>query len=412
LKRSFQPSTLTLALALSVTAGSAQVPPPPRADPMRVLFIGNSFTYVNNLPELVRGQAAGMAAPVRLETEQVTVGGATLRRLWEAGPARDAIRRSRWDYVVLQEQSTLGATLVDGRPIITDPNRLFWPYARLFDGEIRKAGARTVLLQTWGQRGEARNFDALAHAYFTIGKELGAAVVPAGLAWQRALVERGDLPFYLADGSHPAPAGSYLAALATVATLLDVVPDAAPLSIRGHPTGLDGKPADSLGTLAAIDSATFQLFRRVVAAVRGEMRRAGGYVSVPRPAMPVLPPMPPGRPVPAGGLAGTWKGTLQLFNPRAQAVTLELRAGTGGRPYTGSALIELDPPIREGTVELTVEAEEVRFSVRSPFDQNLRIQFRGVLTAEDRLEGRASYVSDERGWTFTGSWSATRSRTE
>src|SRR5262245_55033615 len=65
--------------------------------PIRILFIGNSFTYVNNLPELVRGMAAALPSPIEIETKQVTVGGATLMQLWNGGPALAAIRGSRWD---------------------------------------------------------------------------------------------------------------------------------------------------------------------------------------------------------------------------------------------------------------------------------------------------------------------------
>jgi hypothetical protein len=403
----------TLSVVVATIAGSAigsaQAVQRPSAAPIRVLFIGNSFTYVNNLPELVRGLAAGMKAPVEIETEQVTVGGATLRQLWEGRSALDAIRRSKWDYVVLQEQSTLGAALVNGHPVISDPNRLFWPYARRFDQEIRRQGAKTVLLETWGQRGEAKNFDALASAYFTIGKELDARVIPAGLVWQRALALRPDLPLYLPDGSHPAPAGSYLAALATVATLVDAAPDSTPLIVRGHPTGFDGKPADSLGALARLDPATAGLFRRVVASVRREIREAGGYPTVPRPPTASAPSLPSGRPIPSGGLVGTWKGSLVLFTgDRIPPITLEIRAGAGNRSYLASATIQLDPVIREDPLDLAIEGQELRFSTRSPIDPNLRIQFRGVMTDSAHLEGVASIVSEERGWSFAGSWKATR----
>ena len=402
---------LLIALLIAATApaelGLGQPAPSLGPRPVRVLFIGNSYTYVNNLPELVRGLAAGMTKPVMVETEQVTVGGATLRQLWEAGPALAAIRRTHWDYVVLQEQSTFGATMVNGQGIVSDPASRFWPAARLFDGAIRKGGAKTVLLDTWGGPGKAESFQALAHGYFTIGKELGAAVIPAGLAWQRALAERADLPLYLADGSHPAPAGSYLMALATVATLLDRIPDAPPLTVRGHQTGLDGKPADSLGTLAAIDSATLALFRRTVIGLRREIKEAGGYLAIARPALPTLPAMPAGRPIPTGGLIGAWSGTLQLFAvPGGQAITLELRQQGGG--YTGTAVVAAEPPIREDPLEVTIDGNEVRFSIPSPIDSGLRIQFRGVLVADDRLEGRASITSEERGWDFSGVWTTTR----
>jgi hypothetical protein len=398
---------LLLVAAVSALATPSGGTPAHSPKPVRVLFIGNSYTYVNNLPELVRGLAAGMAEPVAVEVEQVTVGGATLRRLWEAGPALAAIREARWDYVVLQEQSTFGVTMVNGRSVVSDPARLFWPAARLFDAAIRKAGARTVLMNTWGAPGRAESFQALAHGQFTIGRELGAAVVPAGLAWQRALAERADLPLYMVDGSHPAPAGSYLMALATVATLLDRVPASPPLAIQGHRTGVDGNPEASLGTLAAIDSATGALFRRVVTGLRREIEAAGGYLAIAEPPRPTPPAMPAGRPLPAGGLLGTWSGTLQLFNVAGgQEITLELRPA--GAAYIGVATIALDPVIREAGLEVSVDGREVRFSIASPIDRGLPIRFRGVLVAENRLEGRATITSDELGWDLSGVWTATR----
>ncbi len=399
--------TVLAAVAVSARPGSGQTPPAGPPGPLRVLFIGNSYTYVNNLPELVRGMAAGMARPVAMETEQVTAGGATLRQLWDAGPALAAIRKGRWDYVILQEQSSFGPTLVNGQTVVGDPAKRFWPAARLFEGAIRKAGAKTVLLDTWGPPGKAESFQALAHGYFAIGRELGATVIPAGLAWQRALAERGDLHLYMEDGSHPAPAGSYLAALATVATLLGRVPESPPRTIRGHETGVDGKPKPSLGTLAEIDPATAAVFRRVVTRLVGEIKEAGGYLPIDRPPVPTPAPMPAGLPIPPGGLAGTWSGTFRFFTvPGGQQLTLEFRPEGAG--YTGTAAITPDPVIHEGRLEATIEGGEVRFSVVSPIDDQLRIQFRGVLVAAGRLEGRASISSEERGWDFSGEWAATR----
>ena len=64
--------------------------------------------------------------------------------------------------------------------------------------------------------------------------------------------------------------------------------------------------------------------------------------------------------------------------------------------------------IHEGRLEVTIEGRGVRFSVVSPIDDQLRIQFRGVLVAAGRLEGRASIRSEDRGWDFSGEWAATR----
>ena len=395
---------------LAFQPGSGQAAPQLPGSPIRILFIGNSYTYVNNLPELVRGLAAGMSPAVSIETRQVTEGGATLRKLWNAGAALSAIRGERWDWVVLQEQSSLGATMVNGQAIISDPSRLFWPAVRQFDQEIRRRGARTVVLLTWGPPGKPENSAALAHAYFTIARELGALVIPAGLAWERALRQRPDLPLFMNDNSHPAPAGSYLAALAAVATLLDTTPDTAPLQLRGHATGLDGRQADNVGTLAAIDAATWQLYRRVVAGIRHEMRQAGGYLTVARPEMATMPPLPSGRPVPAGALSGSWSGNLRLFNtPGGQPLTIELAAAaSGSASYPGKVVIQLPNPIRQDAVEVTVVGNEIHFEVPSPLDAGAPIRFVGVLTEDNRLEGIASIVSEANGWDFRGTWFATR----
>ena len=67
----------------------------PDSSRLRVLFIGNSYTYVNNLPELVTGLAESAHRP--LETEMIVAPGATLQKHWEDGKAVQTIKRSHWD---------------------------------------------------------------------------------------------------------------------------------------------------------------------------------------------------------------------------------------------------------------------------------------------------------------------------
>jgi hypothetical protein len=72
---------------------------------LNVLFVGNSFTARNNLPSLVERLAA--AARKQLKHRLINVGGASLRTHWNKGVAPREIGRGHYDYVVLQEQSTL-----------------------------------------------------------------------------------------------------------------------------------------------------------------------------------------------------------------------------------------------------------------------------------------------------------------
>ena len=106
------------------------MPPIPDLPRSRILFIGNSYTSRNQLPGLLAKLAAADAHPRRVEVDAIVAGGASLRRHWNAGVAQNALAKSPWDYVVLQEQSTLP---------LKNPAR-YHENIRLFDAEIARHG--------------------------------------------------------------------------------------------------------------------------------------------------------------------------------------------------------------------------------------------------------------------------------
>jgi hypothetical protein len=177
------------------------------ADRANVLFIGNSFTTKNDLPGLLR-EIARAGRGITVETGVISAGGASLRRHWNAGAGR-AVTAGGWDYVVLQEQSTL--------PIKNA--RRFHENVREFVPAIEESGARLVLFMTWARKAEPENQSLLTASYNQIGEELGATVVPVGNAWQLLLDEYDTPDLFAADGSHPTLAGSYLAACTFYAAL-------------------------------------------------------------------------------------------------------------------------------------------------------------------------------------------------
>ena len=174
---------------------------------VNVLFIGNSFTARNDLPSLVARLAADVGA--RLEHRLISVGGASLRTHWNKGEAADAIRTGGYLHVVLQEQSTLP---------IKNAVRMH-ENVRLFDAAIKAAGSNTVLYLTWARRHAPQTQQALTSAYQSIARETSATLVPAGVAWQQFLAKHERPTLHDRDGSHPTPAGSYLAACVFFAVL-------------------------------------------------------------------------------------------------------------------------------------------------------------------------------------------------
>ena len=190
---------------------------------LRVLFIGNSYTYFNNLPEIFTQLSASAKPAKNIETQMVTRGGATLKMHWEGGEALKALHQSKWDYVILQEQSLLP---------INEPETMY-KYARLFDAEIKKAGAKTIFYLTWARQNQPENQTKLNEAYLSIAKELGALVAPAGIAWQTAFREDAKLELHTQDQSHPNPTGSYLTACVLYAVIFARSPEGLTARIAG-----------------------------------------------------------------------------------------------------------------------------------------------------------------------------------
>jgi len=188
----------------------------------RLLFIGNSFTARNDMPGLLERLAA--ARGLVLKHHLISAGGASLRMHWNKGEARSAIEGSTYDYVILQEQSTLGFK----NPVRMHEN------VRLFDEAIKASGAKTVLYMTWARKNSPQTQAAITSAYQDIGLELGAIVVPVGSVWQE-FMKRHDRPeLHDKDLSHPTLAGSYLAAC----VFLEVVFKQSPVGIANDLKGI------------------------------------------------------------------------------------------------------------------------------------------------------------------------------
>ena len=220
---------------------------------LRVLFIGNSYTYFNNLPDMFSHLAASAKPPRQVETQMVVRGGWTLKMHWEDGAALKALQQSKWDYVVLQEQSLLP---------ITNPEMMH-QYARLFDAEIKKAGAKTIFYLTWARQDHPEMQAKLSEGYQSIARELGALVAPVGIAWQNAFKENPQTVFHIEDKSHPNPAGSYMAACVLYATIFGKSPENLSGHIIGKATDLMGKETGEQKELASLDNKEAAFIQRI-----------------------------------------------------------------------------------------------------------------------------------------------------
>ena len=201
-------------------------------DPVKVLFIGNSYTSANDLPGTFRQLAAGMGRDVT--TSSVNPGGYTFNQHSVYAATLTAIQSAKWDYVILQEQSQLPSF---------PPSQVtveVFPYARKLDSLIRlnDSCTETVFYMTWGRKnGDASNCaswppvctyagmqEQLRKNYLQMGADNSAVVAPVGMAWNATIQESPLFDLWSSDESHPSLHGTYLTACVFYATLFHESP--------------------------------------------------------------------------------------------------------------------------------------------------------------------------------------------
>jgi hypothetical protein len=185
--------------------------------PKRILFIGNSFNYYNNslhghLRKLVQAADKENAKAYFLKASTISGGRLIDHRFGIAG----MLKNWQWDVVILQGHSN--------EPIDPKKSREFDQTARFYVDLIREAGAKPAFFMTWAYTGEPEMTEPLGDAYTRIGNETGAIVLPAGLAFARALEKRPNLELRIEDKKHPTLMGTYLTACVFYAALYDKSP--------------------------------------------------------------------------------------------------------------------------------------------------------------------------------------------
>ena len=203
---------LELRSALAQHAPNPSTSGAPRATDIKVLFIGNSFTFYNEMPLMIAKLAASNHESRRLYVRTWAPGGTGLNDHARDSGLTDLLRTRTWDVVVMQERS-----LVPSVPSLR-PSML--AAGRYLQSEIRQQGARSMLYETWGYRagaGPGDSFSAMESrteaGYEALATALGrTTIVPVGPAFAYAELAHPGTNLWDGDGMHPSAAGSYLAA--------------------------------------------------------------------------------------------------------------------------------------------------------------------------------------------------------
>jgi PKD repeat protein len=220
------------------------------AQTKNVLFLGNSYTGVNNLPLLTYNLALSLGDTINYDSN--TPGGYTYQGHSTNATSLAKIAQGNWDFVVLQEQSQMPS--FPPSQVATE----VYPYAQILVDSIKLANAcaEPLFYMTWGRKnGDAGNcasypplctYDGmqgrLRESYMEMSVDNGCSVSPVGAAWRYVRDNYPTIELYSADESHPSINGSYLAACVHYASIY-----------RESPVG-----ASFISTVTAIDAAILQ----------------------------------------------------------------------------------------------------------------------------------------------------------
>ncbi len=204
---------------LSGTGPNEDPSPNPQAT-TRILFVGNSLTYYNDLPDMVKALAdsAGISG---VQTAQIAKPDYSLEDHWIDGQARRVIEAGGWTHVVLQQ----GPSSV----LANRANLRQW--AATFAAVIRSNAGVPAMFSVWPALANFSTFEASIESYRLAAVDIQGLFLPAGEAWRAGWRRNPGLLLYGADALHPSIPGSYLAALTIFGAIFD-------RSVIGMPRGL------------------------------------------------------------------------------------------------------------------------------------------------------------------------------
>jgi len=207
---------LPLFLLYIISSFAQNAVTPTNINPMKILFIGNSYTHYNNMPELFAKIAK--TKKIKINVVMNAKSNHTFKMHCQRPEMFDAISSEKWDYVVLQGFSR---ELMFDKEIIDTASLPY--FKRIMDSVYSNHSCTNVLLyMTWGYKnGFINNTDTLTfddmsnrvqNGYEYLSKLFNLSIVPVGQIWKTFRKNNPNIELYQEDGQHPNLLGSYLIA--------------------------------------------------------------------------------------------------------------------------------------------------------------------------------------------------------
>ncbi len=189
---------IVLFIGIYTQSSFAQV----KKDTIRVLFVGNSFSYYYNLPEVVNEMSA-YSDKVYIDTRHSLVGGSNLSQHLKGENGTETLNilaKEKFDYVVLNHHSLATTKEAD----------TFYETSKKMVEFIRSKGAKPVFMMTWAYNSNTLMLKTIAAAYEDMCSKLGVDLVPCGKLFDEVRIRRPDLNMFDDDDKHPSKHATYL----------------------------------------------------------------------------------------------------------------------------------------------------------------------------------------------------------
>jgi hypothetical protein len=182
------------------TGGSCDATPASRPGVLKILFVGNSLTYTNDLPAKVA--AIGSGKGNLIEKETMAKPNYALEDHWNEGCLQTLIKSGVYDYVVIQQGPSSQA---DGAASLLE-------YGGLIQELCKSHDTKLAFFMVWPAKVNYHTFPGVIANYMNAAYETKAILCPVGYAWKQYMDRSGDFSYYGPDEFHPSPLGSSVAA--------------------------------------------------------------------------------------------------------------------------------------------------------------------------------------------------------
>lgn len=176
-------------------------------DGIEVLFVGNSQTYINDVPRLI--QEIGEMDKTYINYVNISKPDYSLGDHWNEGEAQSALSNGKYQFMIGQQ----------GSSALPESQVLLKEYAKRYADLCKNRNVQLNLYMVWPMTSRMFDLDNVIYSYTQAAAFVGASLSPVGLAWKKVWEKNPKLALHDADGLHANKKGSVLAAMTIYASL-------------------------------------------------------------------------------------------------------------------------------------------------------------------------------------------------